>query len=105
MWELYMGRRAWAGLKSGEVLRLVANRRVLIFPNSTPYRLQSLGTRCLAFDPGDRPTFVEILEELGSILRDTEMILNRFLEQQRSLQAEQSTATLPTTQYRQQRSV
>lgn len=70
----------------------MANRRVLVFPSTTPYRLQLLGSRCLAFDPADRPTFCGILEELASILRDTEAILNRFLEQQRRLQASQPKA-------------
>lgn len=42
-WEVYLGRRAWDGLKPAEVLRKVANRTRLSFPPSTPHRLKVWG--------------------------------------------------------------
>lgn len=40
LWELYMGTRAWEGLKTSEVLNHVASKRSLVFPPSTPHRLK-----------------------------------------------------------------
>lgn len=40
LWELYMGTRAWDGLKTSEVLNHVASKRSLVFPPSTPHRLK-----------------------------------------------------------------
>uniref|UniRef100_A0A1D2ABN9 Protein kinase domain-containing protein n=2 Tax=Auxenochlorella protothecoides TaxID=3075 RepID=A0A1D2ABN9_AUXPR len=79
LWELYMGTRAWEGLKTSEVLNHVASKRSLVFPPSTPHRLKVLGTRCLAFNPDDRPTFSDILVEVDSVLKDTQYILRKFL--------------------------
>lgn len=78
-WELYLGRRAWEGLRPGQVLKLVANNERLQFPPQTPRRLRVLGEGCLAPDPTQRPTFTQILEEVNSILSDTMSILQQFV--------------------------
>lgn len=78
-WELYLGRRAWEGLRPGQVLKLVANDEQLQFPPQTPRRLRILGEGCLAPEPSQRPTFTQILEEVNSILSDTMSILQQFV--------------------------
>lgn len=40
MWELYMGQRAWAGLKANQVLGAVASKHMLAYPDYTPKRLK-----------------------------------------------------------------
>lgn len=79
LWELYCGRRAWAGLKASQVLEKVAADEALIFPSQTPRRLKLLGEKCLSKDPQQRPKFKEILAEVNAILSDTMNILHQFL--------------------------
>eukprot|EP00887_Chlorella_sp_A99_P005032 scaffold4.g5032.t1 len=76
LWEIYVGRRAWEGMKPTEVLKAVASHGKLEFPPQTPHRLKVLGERCMEFDPALRPTFTE---EVNSILNDTMGILQQFL--------------------------
>lgn len=79
-WEMYLGRRAWEGLKPSEVLQKVAKREErLEFPQQTPHRLKILGEKCMEFDFTKRPTFSSILNEVNSILEDTMGILQQFL--------------------------
>lgn len=80
IWELYVGRRAWEGLKPAEVLRRVAAHEMLDFPLQTPHRLKVLGERCMASDPATRPSFSEVLSEVNAILADTMSILQKFLQ-------------------------
>jgi serine/threonine protein kinase len=79
LWELYCGKRAWAGLKPNEVLEKVASHECLEFPAQTPRRLKLLGERCLQSSPKLRPRFSEILAEVNGILSDTMNILHQFL--------------------------
>lgn len=44
-WEIYVGRRAWEGMKPTEVLKKVAARARLEFPKQTPHRLKVRGLR------------------------------------------------------------
>ncbi|EFN50583.1 hypothetical protein CHLNCDRAFT_55725, partial [Chlorella variabilis] len=78
-WEMYVGRRAWEGLKPTEVLRKVASDTRLPFPPQTPHRLKVLGERCMEYVPSSRPTMEEVLSEVNSILSDTMGILQQFL--------------------------
>jgi hypothetical protein len=39
-WEIYVGRRAWEGLKATQVLKRVAASEKLVFPPQTPHRLK-----------------------------------------------------------------
>ncbi|KAL4854405.1 putative serine/threonine-protein kinase SIS8 [Chlorella vulgaris] len=78
-WEIYVGRRAWEGLKPTEVLRKVASNTRLEFPAQTPHRLKVLGERCMEYAPSARPTMEEVLSEVNSILSDTMGILQQFL--------------------------
>ncbi|PSC70592.1 kinase [Micractinium conductrix] len=78
-WEIYVGRRAWDGLKPTEVLRKVASNTKLGFPPQTPHRLKVLGDRCMEYAPAARPTMEEVLAEVNSILSDTMGILQQFL--------------------------
>lgn len=78
-WEIYVGRRAWEGLKPTEVLRRVASNVRLQFPPQTPHRLKVLGERCMEYSPAARPTMDEVLSEVNSILSDTMGILQQFL--------------------------
>lgn len=78
-WEIYLGKRAWEGLKPSEVLRKVANKEQLKFPSHTPHRLRVLGEKCMAIAPTERPTMNEVLNEVNAILEDTMGILQQFL--------------------------
>jgi len=78
-WEIYLGKRAWEGLKPSEVLRKVANKEQLKFPTHTPHRLRVLGEKCMAIVPTERPTMNEVLNEVNAILEDTMGILQQFL--------------------------
>ena len=78
-WEIYLGKRAWEGLKPSEVLRKVANEEQLKFPTHTPHRLRVLGEKCMAIVPTERPTMNEVLNEVNAILEDTMGILQQFL--------------------------
>ena len=40
---------------------------------------QVLGTNCMEFYPSKRPSFIEVLAEVNSILSDTMEILQQFL--------------------------
>ncbi len=79
LWELYMGKRAWAGVKPPDVLDLVAKGISLEYPEHTPRRLKVLGERCLSVSIEARPHFADIVHEVNTILDDTMSILRNFL--------------------------
>jgi serine/threonine protein kinase len=99
-WEIYVGRRAWEGLKPTEVLRRVASNVRLQFPPQTPHRLKVLGERCMEYSPAARPTMDEVLSEVNSILSDTMGILQQFLAASSAASAGRyagGTSTLPSS--------
>ena len=79
LWELYMGKRAWASVKPPDVLDRVAKGISLEYPSHTPRRLKVLGERCLSISMEARPHFADIVHEVNTILDDTMAILRSFL--------------------------
>lgn len=79
LWELYMGKRAWAGVQPADVLAMVSKGESLEFPPQTPRRLKILGERCLSTSPEARPAFSDVVYEVNTILSDTMTILRKFL--------------------------
>lgn len=69
LWELYNGKRAWAGANVGQVIFAVTCREEppLVMPLSAPQDLQILVGSCLAANYKDRPSFEQIAAELTRI--------------------------------------
>ncbi len=69
LWEMWNGKRAWRHLPPLGVVHAVAlQRRRLEVPKSAPPAVADLMQRCMAEDPGMRPSFNEILPTLEWIL-------------------------------------
>jgi serine/threonine protein kinase len=65
LWELYNGKRAWAGANVGQVIFAVTCRgEALVMPSSAPQDLQILVGSCLSSNYEDRPSFGQIVAEL-----------------------------------------
>jgi hypothetical protein len=68
LWELYNGKRAWAGANVGQVIFAVTCRgEALVMPPSAPQDLQVLVGSCLAANFEERPSFDQIAAELTRI--------------------------------------
>lgn len=79
LWELYVGKRAWANVEPSDVLDRVAKGHSLEYPPHTPRRLKILGERCLSVSVEARPQFADVVHEVNTILDDTMAILRNFL--------------------------
>ena len=69
LWEMYTGRRPWAGLMQMQVIFAVTVRRArLTFPTPRPHpRYAALADECMAPAPEDRPSFEEVLDRLREV--------------------------------------
>lgn len=69
LWELYNGKRAWAGMHPMQIMFNVAvKKRILDFPDDTPASYVALAHSCLCSQRADRPSFDTILARLDDIL-------------------------------------
>ncbi|GFR40686.1 hypothetical protein Agub_g1277 [Astrephomene gubernaculifera] len=66
MYELVTGRRPWEGLNSMQVMFAIGHNKRLELPAGVEPRVEQLIERCWATNPGDRPSFTEILEAMSS---------------------------------------
>ena len=65
LWEMYIGKRAWAGANVGQVIFAVTCRQeTLTMPASAPRDLRRLVEACLAANHEDRPSFEQIVADL-----------------------------------------
>ena len=69
LWEMWSGRRAWLGKLSTQILLAVTMPgKGLQVPADAPAPLAALMRSCLAFEPGERPTFSQVAEQLQAHL-------------------------------------
>jgi len=68
MWELYTGEHAYKGVPRALLGHNITKQGMRpVFPPDTPFEWQFLACRCWESDPGIRPSFHQILEELQRI--------------------------------------
>lgn len=68
LWEMWSGKRAWAGAALGNVIfQVTCLNNKLQMPESCPEPLRELANACMETEHTDRPTFAEIVERLEHI--------------------------------------
>ena len=68
LWELYSGKRAWAGYSMVQIFfRLGTLRKGLVIPEDAPSKFKELASACMNFEPEERPSFDSIMEILETI--------------------------------------
>lgn len=69
LWEMYTSRYAYAGLRPGEVIHRVVQRKERpVFPPTAPAALRSVASRCWEVSPSMRPSWSEIISDLKKIM-------------------------------------
>ena len=65
LWEMVtLAEQPYQGLSNDEVLNFVKERRTMTIPNRCPELIASLMKSCWAFDADDRPSFIQICQQL-----------------------------------------
>lgn len=68
LWEMWNGRRAWAGAALGNVIfQVTCLNKKLEMPESCPEPLREITRACMETEHTDRPAFAEIVERLELI--------------------------------------
>lgn len=67
LWEMWAGRRSWAGLSPSQIAHGVTSGRKLPSLDAAPAWLEGLMWRCLDPVYANRPTFEAIVDELGTV--------------------------------------
>ena len=68
LWEMWSGKRAWAGAAVGNVIfQVTCLGKKLEMPETCPQPLRELATACMETDLDKRPTSVELVERLEKI--------------------------------------
>merc|ERR1711997_1367989 len=79
LWEMVtLAEQPYQGLSNDEVLNFVKNRRTMEIPRNCPELIATLMHDCWAYEPEDRPTFVEICKRLQDYAND-EFQRNSFI--------------------------
>lgn len=71
LWEMYQGRKAWAGCHMAQIIFFVSiQEKKLELPGDAPQVLKSLINLCLSTDPGCRPSFSVIKSVLQEYMNN-----------------------------------
>jgi serine/threonine protein kinase len=70
LYEMYTGRRAWAGMRGFTVQAQILLGRRLEMPDHTPEPLKSLATNCMHADHTRRPLMNDVVNSLQTMLDD-----------------------------------
>lgn len=69
MFELFGGKRAWEGMTPPAIMSTVMQRRRPVFSSSVPVKVVEIATSCWVHNPGDRPSFKEVLHKLDIVIQ------------------------------------
>ena len=67
MWEMYAGERPYYGMTSAQIINHVSKGRGLTLSMGCPLPLRKFIQRCCSHKREERPTFIQILEELREL--------------------------------------
>ncbi|XP_037082621.1 insulin receptor-like isoform X2 [Pollicipes pollicipes] len=88
LWEMATyAAQPYQGLSNEEVINHVLNRNRMSRPDNCPERLYDLMYRCWEYRPSDRPTFVDLVEELLQYVADDFRLHSFYHTQRPAMQA------------------
>lgn len=62
LWEIYVGERPYSGMSHGQIIHQITAGKALEFPRGTPSKFSDLALKCMAKEPENRLTFLQVLD-------------------------------------------
>jgi len=82
LWELYTGKRPWAGLRYAQIVASKMRglpKDQLQWPAGSNKTIKAIAQHCMHNDPHDRPTFVEVIKLL-EVLQPKQVVHQEHLQ-------------------------